>query len=164
MKIAGNYTGWDFVGEVVNGDADVWRLCEDGSGYPRLAWEYSRFGDFVCGDGVDMDDFDYFSARYLSDGCGGIFDVRDGIPNSSSGTVDLGLIANLSECWMGQMHYDCRMVHLGGDEVINADDLAVLIEQWLCSAPVNWDRADLDGDGVVGDLDFDIWIEYWLGN
>jgi len=69
MKKLSTFTdaGWDFVGESVNGDEDVWRLCVDGSGYPRLAWEYSKHGDYVCGDGVGLDDFAYFAGRYGSD-------------------------------------------------------------------------------------------------
>ena len=49
--------GWDFVGETANGSADLWRMCTDGVHYPHFWWEYVRRGDFVCGDGVDLNDF-----------------------------------------------------------------------------------------------------------
>jgi len=90
MQTVSTFTdaGWDFVGESVNGDSDVWRLCVDGSGYPRLAWEFTSRGDFVCGDGVDMSDFGYLAGRYGSevdidqadldgDGVVGILDVAE---------------------------------------------------------------------------------------
>jgi len=58
--------GWDFVGESVNGDTDVWQMLVDGSWYPRLAWEFSA-GDFVGSDRVDMSDLAYFAGRYGAD-------------------------------------------------------------------------------------------------
>jgi len=48
--------GWDFVGETANGSGDIWRLCNQGSEYPRLAWQYLP-GDFLCPDYVDFLDF-----------------------------------------------------------------------------------------------------------
>jgi hypothetical protein len=57
--------GWDFVGEAANGEEDVWRMCVDGIVYPRLAWEFSSEGDFVCGDGVDADDLVWLAREWL---------------------------------------------------------------------------------------------------
>ena len=48
--------GWDFVGETANGSEDIWRLCNQGSEYPKLAWQYLP-GDFLCPDYVDFLDF-----------------------------------------------------------------------------------------------------------
>lgn len=158
MQMVSTFTsaGWDFVGEIVNGDADVWRLCEDGAGYPQLAWEFASYGDFVCGDGVDMDDYDYFAERYLTDGCGGIFD-------SSGGIVGFGVLADISAMWLSAGCGDCFGADITGDGNVNLSDFDRMSGQWLCSSPVNWDRADLDSDGAVTDLDFDIWLDYWLG-
>jgi hypothetical protein len=58
--------GWDFVGEIVNGPNDIWRMCIDGVDYPKLWWEFVR-GDFVCPDGVDFTDFAVVSLAWLSD-------------------------------------------------------------------------------------------------
>ncbi len=58
--------GWDFVGESVNGTADVWRMCVDGADYPRLAWEFAQGGDFDCPNGVAIDDLLYLAARWLA--------------------------------------------------------------------------------------------------
>ncbi|MCF7954162.1 MAG: PASTA domain-containing protein [Phycisphaerae bacterium] len=68
MQTASAFTdaGWDFVGESVNGDFDIWQMLVDGSWYPRLAWEFSA-GDFVGSDGVDMSDLAYFAGRYGAD-------------------------------------------------------------------------------------------------
>ena len=60
--------GWDFVGESGNGDEDVWRMCVDGVEYPRLSWEYSSGGDYVCGDGVGFGDLAFFADRWLVGG------------------------------------------------------------------------------------------------
>ena len=31
--------GWDFAGETANGAEDLWKMSDDGPGYPKLAWE-----------------------------------------------------------------------------------------------------------------------------
>ncbi len=58
--------GWDFTNEDANGTDDFWRLCVDGAGYPRLAWEYDSIGDFLCPDGVAFGDLSYFVENWLS--------------------------------------------------------------------------------------------------
>ncbi len=85
MQMQATFTdvGWDFVGEHINGVEDIWRMCVDGAGYPRLAWEYDSAGDFLCPDGVDSEDLSYFAERWLkvdsrtdinSDGITNLFD------------------------------------------------------------------------------------------
>ncbi|MHC4782043.1 MAG: dockerin type I domain-containing protein, partial [Planctomycetota bacterium] len=142
-------------GEDVNGTNDIWRMCLDDVDYPRLAWEYSMYGDFVCGDGLDMYDFDYLDQRYLSDGCGGLV-------GSGGGTVDLGVFANMGQYWLTVDCGDCGGADVSGDGGVGLEDMLLCSEQWLCSAPVNWDRADLDCDGQVNEIDIDIWIDFWL--
>jgi hypothetical protein len=67
MKTLSTFTvaGWDFVGEAVNGTADVWRMCADGVDYPRLSWEYAGSGDFACPNGVGMEDLLYLAERWI---------------------------------------------------------------------------------------------------
>jgi len=43
--------GWDFVGEIVNGTHDVWRMGVDGPAYPELAWQEALPGDAVAAQG-----------------------------------------------------------------------------------------------------------------
>lgn len=68
LKIKATFTGhnWDFVGEDSNGSDDIWRLCVDGTTYPRLAWEYDRIGDFVCPDGVAAEDMSFLAEHWLT--------------------------------------------------------------------------------------------------
>jgi len=56
MKQQNSFVGWDFVGEIVNGTEDIWRMCVDDVNYPMLWWEFLP-GDFLCPDGVNMKDF-----------------------------------------------------------------------------------------------------------
>ena len=56
--------GWDMIEEIPNGKRDTWRLCNSGSMYPRLNWEYLK-SDFACPDGVSIDDLLYFSNHWL---------------------------------------------------------------------------------------------------
>lgn len=98
-------TGWDFTGEAANGTADVWRMCGKGkpndpndpqAGYPRLSWEYSRSGDFVCPDGVALDDLLYLANRWLAT-------TPETIGASDAnldGKADLSDLAILSEHWL----------------------------------------------------------------
>jgi hypothetical protein len=39
--------GWDFVGEIINGTDDVWKMDDGGPAYPELAWQESLPGDSV---------------------------------------------------------------------------------------------------------------------
>ncbi|MEN8128569.1 MAG: hypothetical protein ABFR90_12320, partial [Planctomycetota bacterium] len=56
MQTQSTFTGWDFVGEDVNGTNDIWRMCVDGVDYPRLFHQYNTRGDFACPDGTGLDD------------------------------------------------------------------------------------------------------------
>ena len=55
--------GWDFTNETTNGVADLWRLCTDGTSYPRLSWEFPR-QDLACPDGVGIEDLLVLSAQW----------------------------------------------------------------------------------------------------
>ena len=97
MKQQSSFVGWDFTNETANGTNDYWRMCVDGVDYPRLNWE-SIAGDFVCPDGVNVEDLDYFLQRWLlgdcasSNNCGGA-DI-DG-----SGVVDFADYAIFAQHW-----------------------------------------------------------------
>jgi hypothetical protein len=67
MEVTYTDAGWDFVGETANGTIDIWRMCLDGLDYPRMAWEFSNYGDFVCPDGVNFLDFAVLGSAWQSD-------------------------------------------------------------------------------------------------
>jgi len=69
MAITFLNASWDFVGEVVNGVEDHWRMCLDGVDYPRLTWQYLRIGDFGCPDGVGMEDWVLFTNWWGASNC-----------------------------------------------------------------------------------------------
>jgi hypothetical protein len=98
MKTVSTFTsaGWDFVGEAVNGTADVWRMCADGVLYPRLSWEFSRGGDLNCPDGVGMEDLVYLAGRWMAS----TPETVGAADADGSGKVDLGDFIILSEQWM----------------------------------------------------------------
>ncbi|MBL7153176.1 MAG: hypothetical protein ISS79_05630 [Phycisphaerae bacterium] len=60
--------GWDFVGETVNGTEDIWSICE-GTNFPRLTWQIP-VADWICPNGVGMEDFSYFGAAWATTGNG----------------------------------------------------------------------------------------------
>lgn len=66
MKQRASFFGWDFLGESVNGQNEIWRMCQDGVDYPRLSWEFAREGDFACSDGVDLADLQALAEQWLT--------------------------------------------------------------------------------------------------
>jgi hypothetical protein len=95
MKTLSTFTSasWDFVGETANGTADVWRLCREGVGYPRLSWEFSVGGDFDCPDGVAMEDLLYLAERWMKTTAMGTADAN------ADGRVDLSDFAVMAGEW-----------------------------------------------------------------
>ena len=95
MRSTFESAGWDFLGESVNGDADVWRMCVDGVASPRLWWE-SGVGDVVCPDGVDVGDLAVVAEAWLFEGT-----TRGDIwPGRGDGVVNLKDFAALAGNWM----------------------------------------------------------------
>ncbi len=94
MQTQSTLTGWDFVGGGDDGVGDVWRMCVDGVGYPRLSWEYSSVGDFACGDGVGVGDLVYLCERWLAEG-----EAAGAGDGDGDGRVDLGDFGVLGAGW-----------------------------------------------------------------
>jgi len=90
--------GWDFVDESVNGTEDIWSICE-GTNYPRLAWQIPA-GDFVCPDGITIDDFEFFTEYWLDDNCDISNDYCQGTDLDFSGTVDVNDLEIFFENWL----------------------------------------------------------------
>jgi hypothetical protein len=66
MRQQDSFVGWDFVGESANGTDDIWSICE-GTNYPRLVWQIPA-ADWICPDGVGLEDFNYFGGVWGSAG------------------------------------------------------------------------------------------------
>jgi hypothetical protein len=138
MQTQFNYTGWHFQTETPGTAGVAWRMCVDGLHYPKLAWQYSRKGDFVCGDGVDANDLAELAGDWLTEGealsADGNFDDK----------VNLADMAILSANWGSEFAY-FDVVY---DGVINLKDIAAIGEMW--------------DDGEVGIDDLLLVAEYWL--
>lgn len=145
MKTAATYTseGWDFVGEVINGTNDIWKICE-GTNYPKLAWQIPLAGDFVCPDGVDFYDFAVFANQWLleeipadvwPDGGDGIVNFFDWavFANQWQITVNYEALADFAEQWLktGANCYIADIAPDGGDGVVDMLDLAAFANNWL---------------------------------
>ena len=89
--------GWDFVGETDNGTEDIWSICE-GTNYPRFVWQIP-LGDFVCPDGVTIDDFAFFMEHWLDGNCDSSNDYCEGTDLNQSGTVDVNDLEIFFENW-----------------------------------------------------------------
>ncbi len=141
MKTLSTFTSeyWDFFGELANGYLDTWRMCVDGSYYPKLFWQFP-LGDFVCPDGVDFSDFAVFANQWQLENMS--YDIVPGIGDGIVNFSDWALFAN---DWQGDMN-----------------ELADFTSQWLKSSAYCADIAPAGGDGVVDMLDFAAFVDDWL--
>ena len=102
MQTAGTFleAGWDFVDEIANGTEDIWSICE-GTNYPRFVWQIAA-GDFVCPDGITIDDFSFFMEHWLDDNCDLSNGYCQGTDLDQSGTVDINDLEILLENWLAE--------------------------------------------------------------
>jgi rhodanese-related sulfurtransferase len=92
--------GWDFVGETENGTEDIWSICE-AANYPRFVWQIPA-GDFVCPDGITIDDFFYLLEFWLNDNCDSGNNFCQGTDLDQSGTVDEDDLELFFEIWLAE--------------------------------------------------------------
>ena len=92
MKMLATFGAWDFTNETANGTDDIWRMCVDGVDYPRLNWEYAINGDFVCPDGVRMEDFGFLAGHWM--------ETTSEADLSGDGVVDMADLVMFGEHWM----------------------------------------------------------------
>lgn len=133
--------GWDFVDESDNGIEDIWRLCNEGTEYPRLNWQYP-LGDFSCPDGVDMSDLRIFCDEWLleelsvdfwPDGGDGIVNFMDWaiLADGWEDTYDIFDLADFANEWLRRGIRVADIAPYGGDGIVNMLDYAVLADNWL---------------------------------
>jgi hypothetical protein len=104
MKMLSSFTsaGWDFTNETTNGTSNFWRMCTDGSDYPRLNWQ-SVTGDLACPDGVGTEDLGYFAGKWLSTGCTADNNYCGGADINTSGKVEMADFALFAQHWLEGM-------------------------------------------------------------
>jgi hypothetical protein len=101
MKTLSTYTtaGWDFVGETANGTAVIWKMRCEGMNYPKLTWQQSPAADWVCPDGVAMEDFAYLAARWMRTDCAATDNCEDADLNRS-GDVEMNDLIAFAALWL----------------------------------------------------------------
>jgi hypothetical protein len=90
-------TGWDFVGETVNGPNDIWDICE-GTNYPKFVWQIP-IADFLCPDGVNFFDYSFFASHWAEDNCA-LSDDCDGRDLDQLGSVDIKDLGIFADNWL----------------------------------------------------------------
>ncbi|MHC4705294.1 MAG: hypothetical protein ACYTFQ_32515, partial [Planctomycetota bacterium] len=70
--------------------------------YPKLTWQIQA-GDFVCPDGVTVEDFVFFAERWLNEDCGAANDYCQGTDLNFSGTVDADDLAIFLDIWLASL-------------------------------------------------------------
>ena len=89
--------GWDFAGESENGTEDIWAICA-GTNYPRFVWQIPT-GDFVCPDGVGLNDFACLAGHWLDTACQPP-NSCDAADLDHDGTVNYIDLAFFAEHWL----------------------------------------------------------------
>ncbi len=100
--------GWDFVGEVVNGPNDVWRMCVDGVSYPLLSWQFTK-GDLLCPDGVDFFDYSHLANRWQEVDCAAMNNC-DRADLDFSGAVDWRDLKILCDHWLEGVGFQPKLL------------------------------------------------------
>jgi hypothetical protein len=146
MQMRNTFTdaSWDFVGEVINGPNDIWDICE-GTNYPKLSWQIPLTGDFVCPDGVEINDLALLCEDWLLEELS-----ADVWPNEGDGIVNFFDWAVFANQWQ---------------TTVNFKSLADFTHQWLKTG-ANYYIADIapsgGGDGIVNMMDFAVLANNWL--
>jgi hypothetical protein len=142
MKILSTFTGWDFT--------NTWAICET-TNYPRLQWQSPAIGDFVCPEGVNVEDLGLLSSCWLE-----FVDLRADI--SQDGVVNLIDYAWLAKYWLTSN----SDADISEDGSVNESDLILLAEQWLLQENTSCRPADLNADGRIDLADYAIFAKHWL--
>jgi surface protein len=150
-----SFTGWDFVGEDINGTDDIWRMCTDGVEYPKLWYEFSP-ADVTCPDGVGLDDLDQFTACWLAD-----IDLATELDDDGDTIVALSEMARLGQYWLQTGCGDCGGIDTDGSGGIDADDLMAVADDWLREVYPECRRCDFNADGAVDMEDYSVLSRHW---
>lgn len=146
--------GWDFANEITNGMEDVWRMCEDGTNYPKLNWESTR-GDFACPNGVREEDLSVLFPCWLQ-----VVQVPSDL--NGDNIVDFTDFNTLSQRWLISGFALSGIADITGDGNVDQADLEILISHWLFEENTACRMADLDADGRIDLADYAVFAQHWL--
>ncbi len=122
--------GWDFTGEIVNGELDFWHMQD----YPVLAWQVDLpegvIGDLNGDDIVNLVDFAVLSLYWL-DTCDDDNEWCHGADLDSSSDIDILDLYLFAECWL-KIEID-----LNDDDTVDLEDFAILSASWMENYNVN---------------------------
>lgn len=133
MHMESTFTNWDFI--------NIWKICE-GMNYPKLAWQVPLPGDFVCPDGVEINDLAVLVEQWLLEKLS-----ADISPDGGDGFVDFS---------------DWAVFAAGWQSTPDIDELAIFVEQWLQLGASSADIIPPGRDGIVNMLDFAALADNWL--
>jgi len=100
-------TGWDFVGETMNGTEDIWRMCTDLMNYPVLWWQFSS-GDFTCPDGVNFEDFSIMASEWLNESGQASWYSHFDIAKPPYNVINIADLATFCNNWLKNECINCQ--------------------------------------------------------
>jgi hypothetical protein len=95
MKQKSSYVGWDFAPVVPDNEMHTWRLCQNGSNYPRLFGEFIARGDFSCPDGISTEDLALLAQNWATVSGYKVCDTN------VDARIDMQDFMVLSQYWLG---------------------------------------------------------------
>jgi hypothetical protein len=129
--------GWDFISETTNGYEDIWRMCQDGVDYPKLSWEFTKYGDVTCPDGVDFVDYSVLADQWLLEkleqdyNLDGRVNFKDWATFAKNWDVNYTELSSFLVYWLAQSATIADIAPAGGDGFVDWQDLVLLCEHWL---------------------------------
>ncbi|MFA5553564.1 MAG: hypothetical protein WCZ89_06105 [Phycisphaerae bacterium] len=162
MQNASTYlnAGWELMTPSNPLDIFQWRLCQDGTNYPRLATELYR-GDFGCPDGVDEADLAVLAQEWLFVN----FEVDvDFHQDNQINLLDFAIFANAWQTAQGEPNWNPAVDIAEPYGQIDELDLNLFLDYWLADGASKL-QADIEpygGDGFVDWYDFARLAANWL--
>lgn len=132
----------------------VWRLCDDGADYPKLAVQYDS-ADMLCPDGLGLADLSLLSGEWLNELLNIPVDFK---VNYHVDFADWSVLASAYGSAIGSPGFNptADIAPAGGDGVIDSLDVAAFLDNWLADGAgyLNADINTYNGDGRVNFTDF----------
>jgi hypothetical protein len=132
----------------------LWRMCVDGTNYPRLTWALDAGGDWMCPDGVGVEDLDQLCSCWIET-------TQSPADINDDDAVNLGDYELLSKYWLMSGCGLCGGADVTSDGNVNESDLTMMIETWLLQENTDCRMTDLNADGH-GFGGLFVFAQHWL--
>lgn len=125
------------------------------SNYPQLTWQFTDHGDWICPDGVGVEDLVTLTSCWIEV-------TQSPADINSDDAVNLADYVRLSQVWLMTGCGVCGGADINSDDSVDDLDLALMMDHWLLMENTGCRMKDLNADGKVDLDDWAVFAEYWL--